>query len=138
MAVSRRSCYGDAMMMRFGLILVVVLAAAGCDAGMGRAGGGGAIAGRVTLGPIMPVCREGVPCNGVYKNAKVEVHAASGPVVARTITDANGDFRADVAAGTYKVAVAVDGMLPRCTEAEAVVSQGQTVQVAIDCDTGIR
>ena len=123
---------------RLATILAAALLAAGCNAEVGQAGGGGVIAGRVTLGPIMPVCRVDVPCDGVFKDAKIVVRAKSGAVVARTVSDANGDFRVDVAAGAYTVAVAVEAMLPHCGEAEAVVAQGQTVRVAIDCDSGIR
>lgn len=125
-------------MGRFGLMLIAALVAVACNAEVGQAGGGGTIVGHVTLGPIMPVCREGVPCDGVYKDANIEVRTKSGTVAARAKTDANGDFRVDVPAGTYTVGVAVEAMLPRCSEAEAVVSKGQTVQVAIDCDSGIR
>ncbi|MBP6012988.1 MAG: carboxypeptidase regulatory-like domain-containing protein [Alphaproteobacteria bacterium] len=126
------------MMKRFGLILAVALGAPGCNAEVGQAGPGGTIAGHVTLGPIMPVCRVDVPCDGAYKDARVVVRTKSGAVVARATSDANGDFRLDVAAGAYTVGVAVEGMMPRCGEAEAVVAQGQTVRVAIDCDSGIR
>jgi hypothetical protein len=122
-------------MGRFGLIVVAALAAAACNAEVER--GGGTIVGHVTLGPIMPVCREGVPCDGVYKGANVEVRARSG-TVARTKTDDNGDFRIDVAAGAYTVAIAVDAMLPSCAKADVVVTKGQTATVAIGCDTGIR
>lgn len=86
----------------------------------------------------MPVCREGVPCDGVYKDAKVVVRAKSGAVVARATSDSNGDFQVDVAAGAYTVGIAVEGPLPHCAETEAVVSKGQTAQVTIDCDSGIR
>lgn len=123
---------------RLALILAAALFAAGCNAEVGQAGGGGVIAGRVTLGPIMPVCRVDVPCDGAYKDAKVVVRAKSGGVVVRVKSDANGEFWADVPSGAYTVGVAVEGMLPRCDEADAVVAQGQTVRVAIDCDTGMR
>lgn len=126
------------MMKRLGATLAAALLAAGCNADVGQADGVGTIAGRVTLGPIMPVCRVDVPCDGAYKDAKVEVKTKSGAVAARATSDANGDFRLDVAAGAYTVAVAVEGMLPRCGEVEAVVAQEQTVRVAIDCDSGIR
>ena len=105
---------------------------------VGQASGAGTLVGHVTLGPIMPVCREGVPCDGVYKDAVVEVRTKSGTVVAQAKTDDSGDFRVDVAAGAYTVAIAVDAMLPRCSEAEVVVAKGQTATVTIDCDTGIR
>jgi hypothetical protein len=125
-------------MGRLALMLITVCIAAACNAEVGQAGGGGTIVGHVTLGPIMPVCREGVPCDGVYKGAKVEVRTKSGTVVAQTKSDDNGDFRIDVAPGAYTITIAVDAMLPSCSTAEVVVSKGQTATANIDCDTGIR
>jgi hypothetical protein len=86
----------------------------------------------------MPVCREGVPCDGVYKGARVVVRRSSGQAVQRATADENGTFSVDVPAGAYEVAVEVDGMLPRCTPAPVTVHARQAARVEIDCDSGIR
>jgi hypothetical protein len=96
------------------------------------------IEGRVTLGPIMPVCREGVPCDGVFAGAQVVVRHKNGGTVAQTKADANGMFRVEVPAGAYIVSVAVDAPLPHCSEAEVVIAARQNARVEIDCDSGIR
>jgi hypothetical protein len=109
---------------------------------LGACGGGsreaGVIEGVVTLGPIMPVCQVGVPCDGVYKGAKVVLQTQAGQVVQRATADDKGEFRMDAAVGTFQVAVEVAGPMPTCTVADVSVRDRETVQVAIDCDSGIR
>lgn len=121
---------------------VVALTTAGCNAENGSGGHGiadaGVIAGVVKLGPIMPVCREGVPCDGVYKGAKVVVTGGRGGAVAHVTADDKGEFWADVAPGTYSVSVDVQGILPHCQTADVIVPARQTVRIEIDCDSGIR
>jgi hypothetical protein len=98
----------------------------------------GVITGLVKLGPIMPVCREGVPCDGVYKGAKVVLRSLGGRVVKRATTDDKGEFWMGAAVGRYEVGVDVEGPLPRCTPAQVSVEARGTVHVEIDCDSGIR
>jgi hypothetical protein len=121
---------------------VVGLATAGCSVESGGGGHGipdaGVIAGVVKLGPIMPVCREGVPCDGIYKGAKVVVTGRRGGVVSRVTTDDKGEFWADVAPGTYSVSVEVQAVLPHCQAADVIVPARQIVRIEIDCDSGIR
>jgi hypothetical protein len=114
------------------------IAIAGCTEQDHAAAAYGVIVGQVKLGPIMPVCREGVPCDGVYKGAKVVVRARDGAVASRATADDNGEFSADVPAGTYTVAIDVQGPLPSCSSAEATVAARSKARVAIDCDSGIR
>lgn len=120
---------------------VVALATAGCGAESGGDGHGipdaGVIAGVVKLGPIMPVCREGVPCDGIYKGAKVVVTGRRGGV-ARVTADDKGEFWIDVAPGTYSVSVDVQAVLPHCRAADVIVPARQIVRIEIDCDSGIR
>ncbi len=98
----------------------------------------GVIKGVVKLGPIMPVCREGVPCDGVYKGAKVVLRALGGQVVKRVTADDKGEFWMDAPVGNFDVAVDVEGPLPSCTPAQVSVKARETVRVEIDCDSGIR
>ena len=116
-----------------GFVTLTVLSA--CEA---STHGYGTIEGRVTLGPIMPVCREGVPCDGVFADAKIVVRHKNGDTAAQTKADANGMFRVDVPTGAYIVGVAVDGPMPTCGEAEVLIAARQSARVDIDCDSGIR
>jgi hypothetical protein len=122
-------------MHRLAAVFFALLALQSCEAGSMEAG---VIAGLVKLGPIMPVCREGVPCDGVYKDAKVVLRTLGGQVVNHATADGKGEFWMDAAAGRYEVAVEVEGPLPRCTPAQVSVGAGETVRVEIDCDSGIR
>ena len=100
--------------------------------------GSGEIAGRVKLGPIMPVCREGVPCDGVYRGATVVVMRQGGSIEARATSDDNGDYRVMVPAGSYAVRIDVQGPMPSCSTADVVVAAGQSSRADIECDSGIR
>lgn len=109
---------------------------------LGACGGGpletGVIEGVVKLGPIMPVCQVGVPCDGVYKGAKVVLRTPAGQSVKHATTGDAGEFRMDAPVGGFQVAVEVPGPMPTCTVVDVTVKARETVQVAIDCDSGIR
>ena len=122
-------------MNRLAAIFFALLALQACEAGSMEAG---VIAGLVKLGPIMPVCREGVPCDGVYQGAKIVLRSPGGQVVERATADDKGEFRMDAAAGRYEVAVDVEVPLPRCTPVPVFVAAATTARVEIDCDSGIR
>jgi hypothetical protein len=98
----------------------------------------GTVSGVVNLGPIMPVCQVGVPCDGVYKGAKVVLRIPGGQAVKRATADDNGAFQLDAPAGSYEVAVEVEGPLPRCTSVPVAVKARETVKAVVDCDSGIR
>ncbi len=98
----------------------------------------GIVEGRVSLGPTMPVCLQGVPCDGVYAGAKIIVRLQGGEAVAHAVTNQQGKFRVDLAAGKYIVGVETEAALPRCSEAQVIIAAGVTVRADIDCDTGIR
>ena len=112
--------------------VLIVLQACGETMTMSRVGG------TVRLGPIMPVCRVGVPCDGVYKDAPVTLRAVDGQVVRRGATDDKGEFLLSAPPGRYEVAVGVEGRLPNCTPKQVAVRVRETVRVEIDCDSGIR
>lgn len=105
---------------------------------IGHGAGRGVVAGVVKLGPIVPVCRVGEPCDGVYKGAKIVVRALQGGAVHRTTAGDDGTFWVDALPGRYEVAVEVAGPMPSCTPVEVAVAVGKTVRVEIDCDSGIR
>ncbi len=122
-------------MHRIAAIPFALLALQACGAGSTETG---VITGVVKLGPIMPVCREDVPCDGVYKGAKVVLRTPGGQVVQRATADDKGEFRMDATAGRFEVGVEVDGPMPSCTPAQVSVKARESVHVEIDCDSGIR
>ena len=101
------------------------------------------VAGRVQLGPQCPVETEGDPCQDKpATGARVTVATqlagnadADGDVVARTTTDAGGNYRVGVPPGTY-VVTARAGM--SCELMDLRVTSGAYSKVDIPCDTGIR
>lgn len=118
-----------------GLLALALCSLPACSA---ETSGGGIIEGHVSRGPIMPVCRDGVPCDGVYADAKIVVKDKAGAVAARATADRNGDFKVGVRAGAFAVGVDVSGPFPSCSQVDIVVVDGATVRADVDCDTGIR
>lgn len=125
------------------IIALVVSLLAGCgaqDPGATRDRSG--VAGRVHLGPQCPVETEGDPCEDQpAAGSKVTVakqlpgNSDAGDVVARTTTDADGNYRVAVPPGTY-VVTAQAGM--SCDLMHTRVTSGAYSHVDISCDTGIR
>ena len=88
--------------------------------------------GTVTIGPLTPVCRVGVPCDGPA--SKVVLTFGSGTRVVHATTGAGGAYSVRLAPGTYTVS-ASKGM--RITPAQVTV-RGGTVHRNFAIDTGIR
>jgi len=125
------------------VVALVVWALAGCgqQGSVGSAGDRPGIVGRVRLGPQCPVEQAEHPCpdkpaaGATITVTKQRSHGASAPVVARTTTDAHGDFRVALPRGTY-VVTAHTGM--SCELVRTRVTGGSDSKVDIECDTGIR
>ncbi len=133
--------------MRTGGLLPIALAASllvGCGGqDPGTTSDQSGVAGRVHLGPQCPVETEGDPCpDAAAAGSRVTVAKqlpgdsyAGGEVVARTATDADGNYRVALAPGEY-VVTAEAGM--SCELMDARVTAGAYSKVDIPCDTGIR
>lgn len=128
--------------------LLAIVVAATLLAGCGSNGSGANLAdsgidGHVHLGPQCPVEIAGQPCaDKPAAGAKITVtkqvsgdSPASGEVVARTTTDADGNYRLVVEPGNYGV-TADAGM--SCELIDVRVGTGPYSKVDIACDTGIR
>jgi hypothetical protein len=76
-------------------LLAALLAAAPLSAGTSG------LRGHVRIGPLTPVCRVGVPCDGPAKNVSLSFTRAGR--VTRTTTDAAGAYRVQLTAGYYTV-----------------------------------
>ncbi len=104
----------------------------------------GSISGYLHTGPTCPVERD-PPDPGCgdrpYANATVTVkNKAGGATIATAKSDASGNFRVTLAPGTYVIEVpkSSGGVFPVCESKEATVRTGETVNVDISCDSGIR
>ncbi len=90
--------------------------------------------GKVTRGPITPVCIAEVPCSAPVPGAMI-VFSRAGHEVARTRTSAKGTYRLTLTPGTYSVRVLqarpVDPGVAR-------VQRGQFRHTDFSIDTGIR
>lgn len=83
-----------------GLALLVTLALGGGSAAGGTVTSG--LKGRVMRGPIMPVCRVGVPCDEPARGVKL-IFSRSGKVVARVTTNQRGYYRVALRPARYAV-----------------------------------
>lgn len=93
-----------------------------------------------TIGPTCPgPQREGQTCTGPY-SGEFTLTDRAGNEVARFTTDTDGHAALEVAPGDYRVAPTAAGgrMSPRGTPVEVTVSAGQTVEITIELDSGIR
>ena len=105
--------------------------------------GKGTLEGKVTIGPICPVEREGVPCPvppEAYAARKVIVYSADHSAVAKEVSlGENGTYETELEAGTYLVDINHEGM-DRSGEVPKEISilPNKTVTLNIDIDTGIR
>lgn len=141
------ACVDVSRHMRVGGVLIITLVAsfiAGCgDQGTGTTRGRSEVAGRVHLGPQCPVQTPGDRCDDKpAAGSEVTVakqlagsSAAGGDVVARTTTDADGNYHVAVPPGMY-VVTAHAGM--SCEPVTVRVTSGADSKVNISCDTGIR
>jgi hypothetical protein len=90
--------------------------------------------GKVTRGPITPVCIAEQPCSAPVPGAMI-VFSRAGHEVARTRTAANGAYRLTLTPGLYNVRV----LQTRPVDpASARVQQGHYRHIDFSIDTGIR
>ena len=96
----------------------------------------GTVAGRITYGPITPVCQAGSPCEDMPYNGTIYVVASDGSgTIKESTTLENGTYSIDLAPGTYFLEV--KGFIHLCGE-EFNVTAGNTTILDLSCDTGIR
>jgi len=92
----------------------------------------GVLWGSVTIGPITPVCRSGMPCSGAAKQATL-TFTRPGRVVS-TKTDDAGRYRVRLTVGAWTVRTSV-GMSMRPT---GVLVRAGMHRANFSVDTGIR
>lgn len=106
--------------------------------------GQGILEGQVTIGPLVPVVRQGVseptPAPEVYAARHIVIFSEDGEQeLERVSIEANGRYQTGLPAGTYVVDINHAGIdsaagLP----ATVNIRDGQTTVLNIDIDTGIR
>lgn len=103
----------------------------------------GILEGKVTIGPICPVERPGIPCPvpcEAYQARKILIYDKSGAKLLQQVNiDCTGHYRVELNAGEYTVDVNHVGIghvtnVPKKIEIKA----GHTITLNIDIDTGIR
>ncbi len=131
--------------MRALVLVVLVLAAAGCGAYQFPGGNpppsptpeGGTVSGRVLAVPCAPVEQAGTTCAG-RPVPKLELdYIEDGAVVDRAVTDSSGAYLVSLAAGTYQVKLktyqrVLSGPLA------LTVAPGSSVVASYVLDSGIR
>ena len=104
----------------------------------------GTIEGHVTIGPLVPVVREGnvepTPAPEVYADREVVIFKEDGKTeFARLKIDASGNYRAELPVGTYVLDINHIGtdMAADLPKEIDITHQGVT-RLDVDIDTGIR
>ena len=104
----------------------------------------GVLQGHVTIGPLVPVVREGepepTPAPEVYANRQMVIYAVDGQTeVTRVQIDAQGNYRVTLPVGTYVVDINHVGIdrgidLPTTVKIESQ----EVTRLDVEIDTGIR
>ena len=122
-------------MRAIGASLVVLVAAVACGSATGSSLHTG-LYGKVTKGPLTPVCTDAAPCDGPAANMPL-VFSRNGTVIARTRTGADGRYRVALKPGRYAVR-AGPARFNTATPSGASVPPTGFRRVNFFVDTGIR
>jgi hypothetical protein len=95
------------------------------------------IEGQVSIRPVRPVERKGVPNQRPFQ-ARITVLDPTGREVAVVASDADGKFRIALPPGTYVLRPESSGLYPRASEQRVEVSRDSVSRVEIVYDSGIR
>jgi len=125
-----------------GLALVgLALATLACSAGERQRG---TLEGHVSIGPLVPVVREGEPESTpgpeVFASRQIVVFSSDGRrEIAQVSIDGQGNYRVRLPAGQYLVDINHAGIDSAAgMPAEIEILPGQTTRLDVDIDTGIR
>jgi hypothetical protein len=123
------------------ILIILLLTLSACVLGPQEYG---ILQGQVTIGPLVPVLREGepapTPAPEVYAAREIVVYKKNGKTeYTRLEIDANGWYQAELPVGVYVVDINRLGIdsasgLPK----QITITAGGIVRLDIDIDTGIR
>lgn len=127
--------------MRWLLLVSLLVLISGCAV---VDNGTGTLQGHVTIGPLVPVVREGepepTPAPEVYASRQLVIYAKDGRTeITRVQIDAEGNYRVELPVGTYVVdinRVGIDRGIDLPTKVE--ILSGATTRLDVEIDTGIR
>lgn len=125
-------------------LLQIVLVAMIVTACMPIPKGTGTLRGHVTIGPLVPVHREGepdpTPAPEVYAARQIVIYKPNGKTeVVRAEIDAQGNYEIDLPVGTYVVDINRIGVDHAAGfPAEVDILADQVTILDVDIDTGIR
>jgi hypothetical protein len=94
--------------------------------------------GKVTRGPLTPVCMVGTPCSGPAAGVTLRF-LRNGALVARAVTAKDGSYRVGLSPATYAVRLTSTPKVGRGLEpTSAHVAAGRWTRTDFSIDTGIR
>jgi hypothetical protein len=127
--------------LRFSLLLLLLISFTSCALGPTEFG---LLEGQVTIGPLVPVMREGedppTPAPEVYAAREIVVYKKNGVTeFTRLVIDSNGWYQGELPVGIYVLDINRIGIdsaadLPK----EIEISTDSTTRLDIEIDTGIR
>jgi hypothetical protein len=128
-------------LVRLCIILVLSISIASCDQGPQELG---IIEGKVTIGPLVPVLREGeippTPAPEVYSAREIVVYEKDGVTeFTRLQIDSNGKYRGELPVGTYVIDINRIGIdRGKNLPIEIEITNLSITTLDIEIDTGIR
>ena len=122
--------------MRSSRLLALIVVGCTLAAGAAASSTTSGLHGSVRRGPITPVCREGIPCDGPAPGVVLAFTRAG--VIRKVRTDSKGLYRIALPPGTYSVTTSMRpfGRTPR--PARVRVRAGHWDTIVFSVDTGIR
>jgi hypothetical protein len=134
---------GGAMCERWRFYLLILLAVllVGCST---QPQSTGVLEGHVTIGPLVPVLREGEPeptvAPEVFAARQIVIFKSGGrKEAARVEIDSNGNYRVELPVGSYTVDINHSGIdMAKGLPAEITIQADQVTRLDVDIDTGIR
>ncbi len=98
------------------------------------------VQGQVFIGPVCPVVQINNPCPDQPYQAKLTVINLDGKIVAKSSSDADGNFEIKLPPGDYLLHAESPegGMLPYAEDVEFTVYPDEFSEVIVNFDSGIR
>ncbi|MDP3998650.1 MAG: hypothetical protein Q8P89_03475 [bacterium] len=96
------------------------------------------ITGKATLGPTCPVEKPGEVCSQPYRGMIVVKSSDGSGEITKFTTDAKGEFKVNLAPGSYVLENEGQTRFPFLKEVRVEVKRDEFTEVQLNFDTGIR